>query len=599
MIKSVNNYPVSTLLDIESDVIYVIPRYQREYTWSRIQWDALLDDLLDNEIHYFLGSIICINQSQDSLAIRELELVDGQQRMTTISILLAAIYDIFNKQPNLVMEQQIELYNLKHKLALKKMPNQPRLVPQVQNNNQQDYFSVLDSIGILQDIEMAAHAGNRRVFKAYRHFLSRINQYLEHSDNSIIKLQELLGKVNTATLVKIEVASTSDAYTLFESLNNRGVPLTAIDLIKNKLLAVLESQDKGSIDKQYNRWKKVIDALGDDYTVQERFFRQYYNAFKSSLKQIVSVPVATKSNLIKIYEKLITQDAEGFLQTMIRMSEYYAQIVSYRAVPNQPKLSSLLLSLDRIQGRPAYLLLMVLFECKADLKLQDIHLEQTVEFLISYFVRRNATDLPPTRDLTRIFMDVVESIMTLKGDEVVKHIQTRLKAESASDEQFEKSLKGPIYEDNKAVCRFVLCALEESRMTRETQVDLWALKGKKYVWTIEHIFPQGDNIPIDWVEMIADGDTELAEEYRQAYVHCLGNLTISGYNSALGNKSFEDKKNRVDKQGRKVGYNNGLYLNESLIEQDSWSVQKIEDRTDRLVAEIMEKYLLTVSIASI
>ena len=599
MIKSVYNYPVSTLLDIESDVIYVIPRYQREYTWSRIQWDALLDDLLDNELHYFLGSIICINQSQDSLAIRELELVDGQQRMTTISILLAAIYDIFNKQPNLVMEQQIELYNLKHKLALKKMLNQPRLVPQVQNNNQQDYFSVLDSIGILQDIEMAAHAGNRRVFKAYRHFHSRINQYLEHSDNPIIKLQELLEKVNTATLVKIEVASTSDAYTLFESLNNRGVPLTAIDLIKNKLLAVLESQDKGSIDKQYNRWKKVIDALGDDYAVQERFFRQYYNAFKPSLKQIVSVPVATKSNLIKIYEKLITQDAEGFLQTMIRMSEYYAQIVSYRAVPNQPKLSSLLLSLDRIQGRPAYLLLMVLFECKADLKLQDIHLEQTVEFLISYFVRRNATDLPPTRDLTRIFMDVVESIMTLKGDEVVKHIQTRLKAESASDEQFKKSLKGPIYEDNKAVCRFVLCALEESRMTRETQVDLWALKGKKYIWTIEHIFPQGDNIPIDWVEMISDGDTELAEEYRQAYVHCLGNLTISGYNSALGNKSFEDKKNRVDKQGRKVGYNNGLYLNESLIEQDSWSVQKIEDRTDRLVAEIMEKYLLTVSIASI
>jgi len=599
MIKSVYNYPVSTLLDIESDVIYVIPRYQREYTWSRVQWDALLDDLLDNELHYFLGSIICINQSQDSLAVRELELVDGQQRMTTISILLAAIYDIFNKQPNLVMEQQIELYNLKHKLVLKKVPNQPRLVPQVQNNNQQDYFSVLDSVGILQDIEIAAHAGNRRVFKAYRHFLSRINQYLEQSDNPIVKLQELLEKVNTATLVKIEVASTSDAYTLFESLNNRGVPLTAIDLIKNKLLAVLESQDKGSIDKKYNRWKKVIDALGDDYAVQERFFRQYYNAFKPSLKQIVSVPVATKSNLIKIYEKLITQDAEGFLQTMIRMSEYYAQIVSYRAVPNQPKLSSLLLSLDRIQGRPAYLLLMVLFECKADLKLQDIHLEQTVEFLISYFVRRNATDLPPTRDLTRIFMDVVESIMTLKGDEVVKHIQTRLKAESASDEQFEKSLKGPIYEDNKAVCRFVLCALEESRMTRETQVDLWALKGKKYIWTIEHIFPQGDNIPIDWVEMISDGDTELAEEYRQAYVHCLGNLTISGYNSALGNKSFEDKKNRVDKQGRKVGYNNGLYLNESLIEQDSWSVQKIEDRTDRLVAEIMEKYLLTVPIASI
>ncbi len=594
MIKSVYNYPVSTLLDIESGVVYAIPRYQREYTWSRVQWDALLDDLLDNELHYFLGSIICINQSQDALAVQELELVDGQQRMTTVSILLAAIYDIFSKQPNLVMDQQMELYNLRHKLILKKMPNQPRLIPQVQNNNQQDYFSVLGQIGVLQDIETVANAGNRRVFKAFRHFLSRINLYLEHSDDPITKLQGLLEKVNTATLVKIEVASTSDAYTLFESLNNRGVPLTAIDLIKNKLLAVLEAQDKGSIDKQYNRWKKVIDALGDDYAVQERFFRQYYNAFKPSLKQIVSVPVATKSNLIKIYEKLIARDAEAFLQTMIRMSEHYAQIVSYRAVPDQSKLSSLLLSLDRIQGTPAYLLLMVLFECKTDLKLQEVHLEQTVEFLISYFVRRNATDLPPTRDLTRIFMDVVESMMVLEGDEVVRHIQTRLKTESASDEQFEKSLKGPIYEDNKAVCRFVLCALEESRMTRETQVNLWALKGKQYVWTIEHIFPQGDNIPTSWVKMIANGDAELAEEYRQSYVHCLGNLTISGYNSTLGNKSFEDKKNRMDSQGRKVGYNNGLYLNESLITQDSWSVQQIEVRTNRLVAEVMEKYPLTI-----
>jgi hypothetical protein len=140
----------------------------------------------------------------------------------------------------------------------------------------------------------------------------------------------------------------------------------------------------------------------------------------------------------------------------------------------------------------------------------------------------------------------------------------------------------------------VLCALEESRMTRETQVDLWALKGKQYIWTIEHIFPQGDNIPASWVVMIADGDTQLAEEYRQSHVHSLGNLTISGYNSALGNKSFEEKKNRMDSQGRKVGYNNSLYLNESLVKEESWSVKKIEARTDKLVAEVIEKYPLLV-----
>lgn len=592
MIKSVYNYPVSTLLDIESGVIYAIPRYQREYTWTRAQWDALFDDLLDNELNYFLGSIICINQTKDALAVQSLELVDGQQRMTTLSLLLAAIYQSYSAQPNLAMEQQIELYNLKHKLVLKKKSDQPRLIPQVQNHNQQDYFAVLGQAGLLNDVETLANAGNRRVFKAFRHFLNRIELYLENAADPIASLQLLLEKVNTATLVKIEVAGHSDAYTLFESLNNRGVPLTAIDLIKNKLLAVLESKDPGSIDKHYNRWKKVIDALGDDYGVQERFFRQYYNAFKPDLKDIVSVPVATKSNLMHVYEKLIAHDAESFLQAMIRLSDHYAQIVGYRVVPDQPKLSSLLLSLDRIQGAAAYLLLMVLFERREELELSHEQLEQVVKFLIAFFVRRNTTDLPPTRDLTRIFMDVTEKALALRGQAVVSHIQQRLTAESASDEQFEKSLKGPIYEDNKAVCRFVLCALEEARMTRETQVDLWALKGKQYVWTIEHIFPQGDNIPDSWVQMIADGDAAQAEQYRQTYAHCLGNLTISGYNSTLGNKSFAEKQSRLDSQGRKVGYNNGLFLNETLASEDSWSIDKIKGRSGELVAEVLKKYPL-------
>lgn len=597
MIKSVYNYPVSTLLDIESGVVYAIPRYQREYTWSRAQWDALFEDLLDNELHYFLGSIICINQSQDALTVQSLELVDGQQRMTTLSLLLAAIYQSYRTLPNLGMDQQIELHNLKHKLVLKKKQDQPRLIPQVQNNNQQDYFAVLGQTGILDDVETVPNAGNRRVVKAFRHFISRIELYLEHSADPVVSLQALLEKVNTATLVKIEVAGHSDAYTLFESLNNRGVPLTAIDLIKNKLLAVLESKDPGSIDKQYNRWKKVIDALGDDYAVQERFFRQYYNAFKPDLKDVVSVPVATKSNLMQVYEKLIAHDAEGFLHAMIRLSSRYAQIVGYRAVPEQPKLSSLLLSLDRIQGAAAYLLLMVLMERQAELELTHEHLEQVVSFLIAFFVRRNTTDLPPTRDLTRIFMDVAETIRELSAGDVVSHIQHKLKAESASDEQFEKSLKGPIYEDNKAVCRFVLCALEESRMTRETQVDLWALKGKQYVWTIEHIFPQGENIPDSWVQMIADGDASVAEQHRQTYAHCLGNLTISGYNSALGNKSFGDKQSRTDSQGREVGYNNGLYLNQALATEDSWTVEKLKTRTVQLVLEVQAKYPLVITAA--
>jgi len=593
MIKSVFNYPVSTLLDIEAGVVYAIPRYQREYTWGKNQWDALFEDLLENDLNYYLGSIICINQSIDALAVQQLELVDGQQRMTTLSILLAAIYASYNQQGlTLSMEQQIELYNLKHKLVLKKNAEQPRLIPQVQNSNQQDYFAVLKDAGVLKEAELIANAGNRRVFKAYRHFVQRIQQYVNSAADVVGAFSLLLEKVNAATLVKIEVASHSDAYTLFESLNNRGVPLTAIDLMKNKLLAKLEQAEKGSIDKAFVRWTKVIEALGDDYAVQERYFRQYYNAFKPELKDIVLVPVATKSNLIQVFEKLINHDPKLFLQTMADHSGWYAQIVGNKPLDGEPRLVGLLKSLERIQGTPSYLILLLLFAKREALAISSAQLETIVSLLINFFVRRNATDIPATRDLNRIFMDLAESIPGLKGQAVVAATAAALRGVSASDEQFRLALSGNLYEENTGVCRFVLCAIEESKMTRESQVDLWAVDGKQFVWTIEHVFPQGENIPQPWVNMIANGDKALAEQYLQTHVHQIGNLTISGYNSTLGNKSFPDKRDRLNRDKQPVGYNNGLFLNRELAVAESWSVAQIEQRTRDIVALALSLFAL-------
>jgi len=593
MIKSVFNYPVSTLLDIEAGVVYAIPRYQREYTWGKNQWDALFEDLLENDLNYYLGSIICINQSIDALAVQQLELVDGQQRMTTLSILLAAIYASYNQQGlTLSMEQQIELYNLKHKLVLKKNAEQPRLIPQVQNSNQQDYFAVLKDAGVLKEAELIANAGNRRVFKAYRHFVQRIQQYVNSAADVVGAFSLLLEKVNAATLVKIEVASHSDAYTLFESLNNRGVPLTAIDLMKNKLLAKLEQAEKGSIDKAFVRWTKVIEALGDDYAVQERYFRQYYNAFKPELKDIVLVPVATKSNLIQVFEKLINHDPKLFLQAMADHSGWYAQIVGNKPIDGEPRLVGLLKSLERIQGTPSYLILLLLFAKREALAISSAQLETIVSLLINFFVRRNATDVPATRDLNRIFMDLAERIPGLKGQAVVTATAAALRDVSASDEQFRMALSGNLYEENTGVCRFVLCAIEESQMTRESQVDLWAVDGKQFVWTIEHVFPQGENIPQPWVNMIANGDQALAEQYLQSHVHQIGNLTISGYNSTLGNKSFPEKRDRLNRDKQPVGYNNGLFLNRELAVAESWSVAQIEQRTRDIVALALSLFAL-------
>lgn len=604
MIKSVNNYPVSQLFDIEAGVVYAIPRYQREYTWKKEQWESLFDDVQENDPGYFLGSIICINQTTDTLAVQRLELVDGQQRLTTLSLLFAALYQSLKSHEKVLGEdQRAELTNLKRKLVLKKGDDQLRVIPQIQNNNQNDYRAVMSDVGVISQCDAPAYAGNRKVYRAFRYFQSRIEEMAAGQSDRLPSIMAFLDKVSQACLVKIEVASHADAYTLFESLNNRGMPLTAVDLIKNKLLARLETSEPGKVDHYFDVWNKLLGYLGDDYSIQERFFRQYYNAFKDELNEPFRNkdekrkdplgPVATRSNLIQIYEKLVNDDAKGHLQNIRAAGQLYALMLSRNPDDAWTLLDKPLKDLDRIQGAPSYLLMFYLLVRRDKHALTVDHIGAIAQLLVSFFVRRNLTDTPPTRDLTRLFMATIDKLGNTSGDAVVSLVRTELISVSADDESFRSKLQGPIYEENSGVTRFVLCALAEQSMTKETWVDLWKYEGKLFVWTIEHIFPQGDNIPASWVAMIADGDPKKAKAIQGTHVHKLGNLTISGFNSALGNKSFKDKRDRNDSKGRKVGYRNGLKLNAELATAEAWSVTQIDARTAALVAQVISLFAMT------
>ncbi|MDR0777247.1 MAG: DUF262 domain-containing HNH endonuclease family protein [Azonexus sp.] len=597
MIKSVVNYPIFQIFDTEAVVAYVIPRYQREYTWNKVQWEALFDDVQENGPGYFLGSIICINQTSDTLAVQCMEVVDGQQRLTTLSLLFAALYQSLKRHENLDEEQQGELFNLKRKLVLKKGCDQLRVIPQIQNSNQNDYRAVLSGVGVISTFDKPAYAGNRKIFRAFCYFQSRIDEMVDGEKDPLPSIMALLDKVNQACLVKIEVASHAEAYTLFESLNNRGMPLTAIDLIKNKLLARLETTEPGKVDYYFDVWNRLLGYLGDDYSIQERFFRHYYNAFKDSLnvpfrkdedkKKDPLGPVATRSNLIQIYEKLINQDAKLLLHAIRSAGQLYALMLARNTDEAWASLDKPLKDLDRIQGAPSYLLMLYLLERHESLSLDESQLENIVRLLVCFFVRRNLTDTPPTRDLTRLFMAIIDKVAQLSGNAVETTIRKELLAVSGSDESFRSKLEGSIYEENAGVTRFLLCALAEQGMTNETWVDLWKYEGKLFVWTIEHIFPQGENIPASWADMIAGGNKEKAKAIQETHVHKLGNLTISGFNSALGNKSFIEKRDRTDSKSRAVGYKNGLKLNAELAKANVWSVEKIDARTITLVDQVM------------
>ena len=405
---------------------------------------------------------------------------------------------------------------------------------------------------------------------------------------------ELLDKIYRTVIVKIEVASHSDAYTLFESLNNRGEKLSGVDLIKNKMLASLEKVDAGRIDFHFQQWNKLLTFLGEDDAVQERFFRHFYNAFRENLKGIASVPLATKSNLIRIYEKLINHDAKDCLSQLSTAAKQYGSLLSDGKTDPSKRLEHAIHNLARVQGAPGHLLVLNLLVRKTELELDANCLTKIVWLLVKFFARRNVTDLPPTRDLTRLFMTILDEMTAQqsKGEQVEVLIREQLRAVSASDEQFRQKLTGPVYEENVNATRFVLCSLAEQGMTKETWVDLWKMDGKHFVWTIEHIFPQGEKIPKDWVQMMAGGDKDLAAEYQQSHVHTLGNLTLSGFNSSLGNKSFEDKRDRTDRKGRPVGYKNSLNLNRELAKAKRWSIEQIEARTDDLASETMKLFSL-------
>ena len=596
MIQDAKNRPISELFDIDSKLTYVIPKYQREYTWVQSQWESLFDDLWDNRTGYFIGSIICINQATDALDIQKLEVVDGQQRLMTLSLLFAALYAVLSKsQDEMDEDTKHESYNLKYRFILRRSNDQLRVIPQIQNNNYNDYRAVLAAIGVIGAYDPPAYAGNRKIFRAFRYFKSRIKAITDDQDKPLTAIIAFLDKINQACLVKIEVANHADAYTLFESLNNRGLPLTAIDLIKNKLLARLESNEPGRVDHYFEHWNRLLEYLGDDYSVQERFFRQYYNAFKEELKHIHQVPIATRSNLIQIFEKLIDHDAQNCLEKIIEAGRHYALFLFRHQDDTRQGLEKPLKDLERIQGAPSYLFMLYLLVRKDVLQLDHYHLAEIVVLLVRFFVRRNLTDTPPTRDLTRLFMAIIEKLADITGETIVTVVREGLIAVSASDEAFQSKLEGPIYEENAGVTRFILCALAEREMTRETCVDLWRVENKQFVWTIEHVFPQGEHIPLSWVRMIADGDEQQARAYQQTHVHKLGNLTISGFNSALGNKSFEEKRDRTNRQGHQVGYKSGLKLNKELADAETWSVTQIDNRTTDLAKEAMNLFKMNGS----
>ena len=609
MINNVEDPTVANILSTDMLKIYDIPRYQREYTWNQRDWANLYDDITQNDAGYFLGSFIVVNGTVNSkMDTIHYEVIDGQQRLTTLSLLLAALYTRIMEHKDSIDDDMMldDIRPLRNRLILKSDKSMTRVIPQVQNHNLEDYRWILkEHIGLDAVMQKPKFLGLRKMSKAFNYFYDRLGEDVGGRDGikCVRCLLDICRLVCSAVVVQITVDSHADAYTLFASLNNRGVPLSAVDLIKNMLLGKVAGVDDGQLNYYFERWQEVLHNLGDDYKTQERFFRQNYDAFRREVNkpfigesgsQLPLGSVATRSNLLKIYEKRMETD-DGALKVLDELTEnsaLYSKIIGLDQESPDSELTHQLLELSRAQGVASYLMLLFLFKKQNQLELKDETLALLVKLLVCFFVRRNLTDTPPTRDLERLFINICESLESegLKGIAAAEYIKKRLVDVSASDASFKERLEGPIYDVNPDMTRYILTVVASPSVTKEMK-PLWERYASgNYVWTIEHIFPQGKNIPDEWVKMVADGDMSKAIEVQEKQVHTLGNLTITGYNSKLSNMPFVTKRDRKDVYGANVGYRNGLNLNDELVNTDTWTSEQIQERTDKLAGLTLKAF---------
>ena len=623
--------PFTKLINVDQGARehFHVPKYQREYTWRKWQWEQLLNDIEDNDAGYFVGSIICVNDTQTITAGDELifEVVDGQQRLTTLSLLLATIhakltaamddYDPADDQDK--EDARSCLTNIKAKLVKRKKDARPgeagafkagrsvyflRVQPSAQSHNLDDYKSLLSDAGLIGSQPKQPYCGNRLLARAYAYFQEKISA-------DVADLLKLLEKINQLMFVQITVGSQADAFTLFESLNNRGVPLSAMDIIKNKMLAQMEKKHAVDIDESFERWQRLVEAIPDTND-QERFLRHFYNAFKHRKDiRVDRVTRATRSLIIRIYETLINRDAAFLFEELTKSATIYGKLL--RSDFSSRPLAAGLMELDRINSAPVYLVLLYLVSRDSRHLENPNVLGHVVDLLVRYFVRRNLTDKPPTRQIDQALIDVVEACAArIKAgnklafqwfvDELMKH------ASPASLSEFKGALGGHIYNNNSAMARYVLIQLDQLHHSREYKPDLWARDDKgRFVWTVEHVLPQAEKLPDHWVKMIAGGDRQQAADIQDTWVHRLGNLTLSGYNSNLATAAF-GMKQKLSKDrsflGQKIniGYQNRLFLNSlafetktgkhSLADAADWNAAMIESRTKVLVDMISEANLL-------
>ncbi|WP_270509733.1 DUF262 domain-containing protein [Megamonas funiformis] len=544
---------------------FIVPIFQRNYSWQKSQYEQLWFDILraskfKEKQNHFIGSIVYIDMGTPAGRPQQLLLIDGQQRLTTISILLCAIKDYVQK------------FNLETKLInLAKIKNQFLYnSDEIDEDKYKLLLNVQDKETYIKLIDNTIFTVNKpatNIIKCYEFFYERIEDFIKEYG----QIDEIYAGIFKLSLVSISLDKDSDnPQMIFESMNSTGKDLSQTDLLRNYLLMDLTPEKQTRLYKTY--WKPMEELFGED------IYKNDLNKFDYFIRDFLTLKSDTGyiCKINNVYENFkryyLDNNCEKFavLKDLFTYAKYYACIDLLQE--NDDELKLYWQEFKKLDSHVVYPFLLKLYDDYSRQILIKEDFKKILQVVISYLWRRAICEIP-TNSLSKTFATLYQAV---DKDDYVNSIikafvfKSSYKRFSSDYEVREKLQTKDIY--HFRLRKYLLEALEN--YYHKEPIDLNTAN-----YTIEHIMPQNIEHNLSWQQMLGEN----WQEVHSLYLHTLGNLTITGYNAEMSNKSFGEKVN-----GESGFKHSHLKLNESIVQCDVWNKKAIQRRTNILTDIILK-----------
>lgn len=544
---------------------FIVPIFQRNYSWQKSQYEQLWFDILraskfKEKQNHFIGSIVYIDMGTPAGRPQQLLLIDGQQRLTTISILLCAIKDYVQK------------FNLETKLInLAKIKNQFLYnSDEIDEDKYKLLLNVQDKETYIKLIDNTIFTVNKpatNIIKCYEFFYERIEDFIKQDG----QIDEIYAGIFKLSLVSISLDKDSDnPQMIFESMNSTGKDLSQTDLLRNYLLMDLTPEKQTRLYKTY--WKPMEELFGED------IYKNDVNKFDYFIRDFLTLKRDTGyiCKINNVYENFkryyLDNNCEKFavLKDLFTYAKYYACIDLLQE--NDDELKLYWQEFKKLDSHVVYPFLLKLYDDYSRQILIKEDFKKILQVVISYLWRRAICEIP-TNSLSKTFATLYQAVD--KEDYVNSIIKafvfkSSYKRFPSDYEVREKLQTKDIY--HFRLRKYLLEVLEN--YYHKEPIDLNTAN-----YTIEHIMPQNIEHNLSWQQMLGED----WQEVHSLYLHTLGNLTITGYNAEMSNKSFWEKVN-----GESGFKHSHLKLNESIAQSDVWNKKAIQRRTNILTDIILK-----------